>query len=268
MTLNQIVDHAKRFASVHKSLQGNFFEGLTEDYCNNKANPYPVLIMTLQPTSISQGNKAFSATFGVWDKVELDQRNRLEVQSDTEQICSDLIAYMNNADDLMEVQLPVNIEHAQEVYADDVAGSFFDMIMNTFYSVDVCVVPLLNVTLSASPLSLDFGEVNLNTISASQIITVNGTDLFFPITVTAPVGYNINLDGGTQNDGPLTVSPGALVYVRLAPTEAQNYDGMITVESQGAPTVNISLTGEGLANILTTFSGLGIVTDEGKYILV
>lgn len=143
MTLNQIVIKIREFSVAHKSLNGRFFEGSLFEYCCDKSQPYPVLTMTVLPSTITQGIKTYSAQFGVWDRVELDFSNRLEVQSDTELICQDLIAFIRNIDEF-EIELPISIDHHEEKFDDAVAGSFFTGVIDQFHNINYCGIPLDN----------------------------------------------------------------------------------------------------------------------------
>lgn len=145
MTLNQYVDVVHRFADAHKMIQGSFFWGTHEQYCDNKGGQYPVLIMVTKATTTVEGTKTFSSEFGVWDKVELDRSNSLSVFSDTEQICDDLIAFLTNlsySGSSIDTVTAGVIEHDDQVFADVVAGSYFDCSVTQFFSMNGCSVPI------------------------------------------------------------------------------------------------------------------------------
>ncbi|RYZ50517.1 MAG: choice-of-anchor D domain-containing protein [Sphingobacteriales bacterium] len=102
----------------------------------------------------------------------------------------------------------------------------------------------------------DFGNVNVGSASASQTFSVSGSDLTgFPgnITVTAPAGFQVSLDGITWTssvDIPYTTATLAAtqVFVQFVPTAA------------GAATGDISITGGGIATPeLVAVSGTGVI---------
>lgn len=169
-----------------------------------------------------------------------------------------------------------NFDHdnVQDYMQDYEAGKGMDYLADkrpttpvTLTEIDVIVSPNTVPTLYASPDALDFGLVSIGVISTAQSFTASGTNLTQQITITAPGGFILNLNGGDQDDGPLTVPSGTLVYVLFSPTDDSVYDGNITIVSADAVTVNVALTAEGLASILTTFSAEGIVTNDDDYIL-
>lgn len=106
--------------------------------------------------------------------------------------------------------------------------------------------------ISVSPVSLSFNQQPVNTASASQVVTLGATSLTGPITVTAPVGYevsNSNVNGGAfastitipQGGGTVNTS----VNVRFAPTTNGPSIGNVTFASAGATTRNVGVSGTG-----------------------
>lgn len=100
-----------------------------------------------------------------------------------------------------------------------------------------------------SPSSRTFADTVVNNFSAAQTIVVSGNNLTNNIVVTAPVGWIINQNGSTVNTGPITlvrvlgvVAP-TTIYIRMAPTAVQSYDGMLVASSVGALSQNVSLIG-------------------------
>lgn len=142
MTLNEIVDLIHGFAVAHKSLRGNFYEGYDENFETGKDQLYPCLLMNILPTTKLELVKTFKFEIGVLDKVDTDRSNRLNVQSDTEQICDDLVAFLWTALDVSEIQLPIDIEHVEGVFGSDLAGSMFPMNISTFSPVSLCAAPI------------------------------------------------------------------------------------------------------------------------------
>ena len=102
---------------------------------------------------------------------------------------------------------------------------------------------------------VDFGNVNVGSASSTQTFDVSGTDLTgFPgnITVTAPAGFQVSLDGvnwSSTVDIPYTSDALATtqVFVQFVPQAA------------GAATGDISISGGGIANpVLVAVSGTGV----------
>ncbi len=112
------------------------------------------------------------------------------------------------------------------------------------------------ITVSAT--SLDFGNIQTGTNSASQNYTLGGTNLIDDITITAPAGFEISLDDADFSVNPITLSPvsgsvsSTTIYVRFAPGADGSYSLNLTHESSEADQVNIELIGNGVTPTILT----------------
>ncbi len=109
-------------------------------------------------------------------------------------------------------------------------------------------------TITAGTL-VDFGNVTVGSASASQTFDVSGAALTgFPgdLTITAPAGFEISLDGTTWTTSltvPYTSATLATtqIFVRFVPTAAGAASGDIAISGGGATTVNVAVSGTGIA---------------------
>lgn len=110
--------------------------------------------------------------------------------------------------------------------------------------------------LAASPGSLTFGLVAVNTTSGEMTYSLSGSNLMPAsgnITVTAPANFTVSPSSGSGFSSSLTVpySSGTLsskpVYVRFNPTAVTTYDANIANSGGGAATMNVEVTGQGWA---------------------
>ena len=125
--------------------------------------------------------------------------------------------------------------------------------------------------LSASPLSLAFGNVLINTSSSEKTYNLTGTNLS-PATgsvgVTAPPGYEISLTTATGFASSVAVSysnsalVSTTIYVRFKPTAIQTYSGNISNTGGGAATLNIAVAGSGIQQ--TTSSTARYISPTGN----
>ena len=105
-------------------------------------------------------------------------------------------------------------------------------------------------TLSLSAASLSGFSTKVGTASFTQSYTVTGANLTGNVTVTAPTGYEISLDGNifspTLTLWPVSGSLSAVeVDVRLsASSPTGTYAGSITHTGGGAPQQGVALTGQ------------------------
>jgi pectin methylesterase-like acyl-CoA thioesterase len=131
----------------------------------------------------------------------------------------------------------------------------------TTVNVPVTGTAVLPPTVTVSSATLPQFSQTIGTPSASQQFTVSGQNLTANVTVTAPAGYQISLDGTTWGTAPLTLTPNAgvlsatPVYIRLNATTPGNYNGNIVNASTGASTRNIAITGLAVAPPSLTVSG-------------
>jgi hypothetical protein len=108
---------------------------------------------------------------------------------------------------------------------------------------------VLPPTLTVSSATLTQFSQTIGAPSASQQYTVSGQNLTANVSVTAPAGYEISLDGTTWVTTPLTLTPstGVLsattIFVRLNASTPGNYNGNIVHASSGATTRNVAVTG-------------------------
>ena len=109
-------------------------------------------------------------------------------------------------------------------------------------------IEVLVPSLTINPSSLDFGEVNVSTTSASQNIAVSGTNLTGNITCTKG-GVDPDLFSITSSS--LTTS-GGTIGVTFTPTVAGNYSATLTMSSAGAANKTVTLSGTGVVPPPTT----------------
>lgn len=154
LTLNQIVAACQSFASQHKQLKAFFFGDLWE-YANNKQDLFPVLTCTLTGSSLNDGVDATKLQFGIFDILNNDRTNELEVLSDCKLIAKDLIAYFKSPlfDDLF-IQSNIELNDWVDKLDHELGGFFFDCELKQSYQYDLCSVPLIVTTPAYQPETL------------------------------------------------------------------------------------------------------------------
>jgi uncharacterized repeat protein (TIGR02543 family) len=161
-----------------------------------------------------------------------------------------------------------NTTYYYRVRANNDGGSSAWSATSAGYSTLVVVNP----TLSATGLTA-FGNVCLNTVSAANSFTINGSALTTAdITVSALSGYTFSTSiGGTYtNSLTLTQTGGSysqLIYVKLTSTAATSYDGNIVVGGGGAASsVNVAASGSGISGTVavTTTIASSITTSSSS----
>ena len=111
----------------------------------------------------------------------------------------------------------------------------------------LCSTP--DPSLSVSPASLSgLTYVQGSGPSSKQTFTVSGSDLTANVTVTAPTNFEVSKDGSSYAASQTITASGTLsattIYVRLkSGLSVNNYSGDIAVESTGATSKTVSLSG-------------------------
>jgi len=114
-----------------------------------------------------------------------------------------------------------------------------------------------NVSLEATPASIDFGTVPTSITGESTIeaTILNATS---DITVTTAAPFGVSLDGTTYSTSvtittPTTAVANQTIYVNFAPTAATTYTGEVVFSTTGAADT-VALTGTGITcDVITTF---------------
>jgi hypothetical protein len=131
-------------------------------------------------------------------------------------------------------------------------------------------VPTLLVSTSTLP---DFGTITIGAFSSPQTFSVSGNGLTANLTLTAPEGFQIsqspNFFGPQLTLVPVggTV-PNTIIYAFYFPTISGNQSGNISLQSIGATTKNVSVSGKGiqpqyLINLTSNPSNGGITAGGG-----
>lgn len=118
--------------------------------------------------------------------------------------------------------------------------------------------PLLNTT---SPLA-DFGTACINTTTAANSFTIDGTDLDGSnIDIAALPGFTYSETVGGTYTSTLSFSytapgfTGKVIYVKFTPTAVQSYNGNIVLSGGGVASFNVAATGSGVNTTATVATG-------------
>ncbi|TKC06593.1 T9SS type B sorting domain-containing protein [Pedobacter polaris] len=110
-------------------------------------------------------------------------------------------------------------------------------------------------TLVANPTSLAFNNQTVGVSSTSQTYTITGTNLTAGVDVTVASPFAVSKDnstfGGAINYTVAEASASPTVYVRYTPTAVGASSTNILNASTGATSVNVALTGTGVAGDVT-----------------
>ncbi|RSK43237.1 T9SS type A sorting domain-containing protein [Hymenobacter perfusus] len=120
------------------------------------------------------------------------------------------------------------------------------------YRLDDFMLRALSPALFISPASLIFPNTTVGTQSAAQQVTVTGTDLTGPVTVTAPSGFLVRTGSDAYASTAVLTQDGSggvsqQVDVVFVPTATGSYFSQISAASPGATTVATNVAGNATA---------------------
>ncbi|WP_426490977.1 choice-of-anchor D domain-containing protein [Hymenobacter sp. 102] len=103
-------------------------------------------------------------------------------------------------------------------------------------------------TLAATPASLDFGTTFVGQTTASQTVTVTGTNVVSNVTVTAPTGFQVRRTASDSFSQSIVVTPadanaGFTFEAVFQPTTAGSYSSAINITTPNAST-SVAVTGQ------------------------
>lgn len=98
----------------------------------------------IEPSPLDNNKESFTLSVGFFDKVELDDRNRINAISDMKLLCKDFVALCKSPKLMatgLRLQMPVNPEPFVEKFNDRVAGWMFAATLYQFEAYDNCIAP-------------------------------------------------------------------------------------------------------------------------------
>lgn len=144
ITANQILTKFKEIATQHAMIN-DYFNGQFFDAMNRDAVDYPLMVTTLQPSTLV--NKGVNLVVGIIlaDKYnEADYRGLKEIHSDMIGVASDIRALFRSWEFVDELDVEENIPIEPFVHRgqDVTAGIALTVTMNILDVEDFCAVPL------------------------------------------------------------------------------------------------------------------------------
>ena len=148
------------------------------------------------------------------------------------------------------------------------AGTYYVVAQSTFAACGPVTSNEVAITVTvpslvAAPTALTGFVTNVGAASAAQSYVLTGTGVLAPVTVSAPAGAEVSLDGVTfaasVSASASNVNAGQTIYVRLLGSTTGSVSGNVT-NTIGAVTVSVAVSG----NVLVQ-PGLLLVEDDFDY---
>lgn len=146
MTINQLAKELEIIAVQHKQINGFFFGEFFQAFAQEEPVSYPLMVVTLQPGSMSEKTVNVNCIITICDKYITDSpRSLQEVHSDCLQILRDIdITLRQERFEDLTLGTTAATEPFVERQADIIAGWFMSVQMSIFDLQDWCAIPYYN----------------------------------------------------------------------------------------------------------------------------
>jgi len=141
VTLNQLVNLLRKFASDHKQLN-DFGQGDLAEISASTDQKYPLMWVYFDTTNYRANEQVYPFRIILMDLIYQDKSNELEVQSDMLQVAQDLCAFMiDNPDFDFMANKDVPMRFFTDRFTDLVAGIDMTLTVRDPKPLDRCVIP-------------------------------------------------------------------------------------------------------------------------------
>jgi hypothetical protein len=163
VTKNNIAKWFSDFASNHTQLK-DYGYGDFSDISMERATTYPLMWVSPQPCSIEGNQISYSYTIAIADRCDKERNNAIEVESDTFQICLDILAGANDQATITgwELSETSTLTPFFETWKDEVEGHMVTITLIVDFDYDKCSIPTISpITPPSGGLCAD-GRVTVN----------------------------------------------------------------------------------------------------------
>ena len=190
ITLNQIIKNLNNIANAHYQIN-SFGNGSVIEFATSGITNYPAMWVDYEPPQL-QGN-AFQNVLRIYimDRLIKGKKNELELFSDIQQICLDIIAQLNSTIygwKLVSDNITLN-PFSEPRFDDEDAGYYFDVTLKVPFTFDRCQIP--------------FDSSITNPSVASGVVTILNQNGAIITTLKAGENYTViqvsGIDGGLSN---------------------------------------------------------------------
>jgi hypothetical protein len=163
VTKNNIQTWFNDFADNHTQLK-DYGYGDFSDISMERATTYPLMWVSPQPCTIEGNQISYVYTIAIADRVDKERLNAVEVESDTFQICLDILAAANDQATISEWQLleTSTLTPFFETWKDEVEGHMVTLTLVVDFNYDKCQIPTISAIEPPNNPSCADGRVNVN----------------------------------------------------------------------------------------------------------
>ena len=144
ITKNTLYKWFNDFADNHTQIK-DFGYGDYSDISMEIATTYPLMWVSPQPCPVEGYEIKYTYIIAIADRVWKDRENAVEVESDTMQICLDLLASLDDqSSNNWELDYATTITPFVEKWKDEVEGNFVTVVLKAPFNYDNCQIPKIN----------------------------------------------------------------------------------------------------------------------------
>lgn len=141
MTLNEVVANLNSIADNHLQIN-HFFFGDEWDFATSGVVNCPAMIVVLEPSNLTTSVLTYNFKIYVGDLVHKDLSNKVEVLSDTLQICLDIIYSIQNPDYNWAIESnTITLTDFEDSFDCELYGHYFNLKIRTSSPFDRCAIP-------------------------------------------------------------------------------------------------------------------------------
>jgi hypothetical protein len=169
ITLNQVIKNLNNIANSHYQIS-SFGNGSVAEFATSGITNYPAMWVDYQPAQVQGRSYTHVVTVYIADRLIKGKKNELEVLSDVQQICLDIIAQCQSTIygwSLVSDNVTLNPFYEPR-FDDEDAGYYFDLTFKIPFDYNRCQIPF-----TTSPSASTYTSCNPVTIynQNGQVIT-------------------------------------------------------------------------------------------------
>ena len=189
ITLNQVIKNLNNIANAHYQIN-SFGNGAVVEFATSGTTNYPAMWVDYEPSQV-QGN-AYLHVLRIYiaDRLIKGKKNELELFSDIQQICLDVISQISSniyGWKLLSDNITLN-PFSEPRFDDEDAGYYFDVTLRIPFTYDTCQIPFDSTITNV-------GTTNLVTIidqNGNTITTLKSGEVYQVLVVST-------IDGGASS---------------------------------------------------------------------
>ena len=181
VTLNQVIKNLNSIADAHYQIK-SFGSGAVQEFATSGVTNYPAMWVDYESPRVE--GRAYVHVLRVYiaDRLIKGKKNELDVLSDVQQVCLDIIAQAQNSAiygwKLVSDSVTLNL-FSEPRFDDEDAGYYFDLSLKVPFDYDRCQIPFSSAITNGSQYPASgsaSGTINVY-IDSVLVSTTNSTDL-------------------------------------------------------------------------------------------